>query len=144
MMNYLGVNRFQELVDEDDENDESEEESNSGTGKDKTKYSINGIGEYAKRNLATELVKLYIEKNPEMSASEVVDIWKSLGNFVSHFIETQEDYDKRTDKSPRVNAIQCNGETIYVSTNGWGGQGIMDSLINAIPVDWNLKVEKLL
>ena len=144
MMNYLGVNRFQELVDEDDENDESEEENNSGTGKDKTKYSINGIGEYAKRNLATELVKLYVEKNPEMSASEVVDIWKSLGNFVSHFIETQEDYDKRTDKSPRVNSIQCNGETIYISTNGWGGQGIMDSLINAIPEDWNLKVEKLL
>lgn len=144
MMNYLGVNRSQELVDEDDENDESEEESNSGTGKDKTKYSINDIGEYAKRNLATELVKLYIEKNPEMSASEVVDIWKSLGNFVSHFIETQEDYAKRTDKSPRVNAIECNGENIYVSTNGWGGQGIMDSLINAIPEDWNLKVEKLL
>lgn len=146
MMNYLGVNRFQELVDEDDENDESEEENNSGTGKDKTKYSINGIGEYAKRNLATELVKLYVEKNPEMSASEVVDTWKSLGSFVPHFIATEVEYennDTRKDKQDRVKVIQCNGENIYVSTHGWGGQGIMDSLINAIPEDWNLKVEKL-
>lgn len=144
MMNYLGVNRLQEFVEEDDENDDSEEENNSGTGKDKTKYAINGNGKYAKKNLATELVKLYVENNPEMSALDVVSKWKSLGYFVSHFIETQEDYDKRTDKSPRVNTIQCNGEIIYVSTNGWGGQGIMDSLINAIPEDWNLKVEKLL
>lgn len=144
MMNYLGVKHLQEFVEEDDENDDSEEENNSGTGKDKTKYAINGNGKYAKKNLATELVKLYVENNPEMSALDVVSKWNSLGYFVSHFIETQEDYDKRTDKSPRVNAIQCNGETIYVSTNGWGGQGIMDSLINAIPEDWNLKVEKLL
>lgn len=144
MMNYLGVKRLQEFVEEDYENEDSEEGSNNSTNKDKTKYSINGIGEYAKRNLATELVRLYVEKNPEKSASEVVGIWKSLGYFVPHFIETQEDYDKRTDISPRVNTIQCNGETIYVSSNGWGGQSIMDNLINAIPEDWNLKVEKLL
>lgn len=144
MMNYLGVNRLQEFVEEDDENDDSEEENNSGTSKDKTKYAINGNGKYAKKNLATELVKLYVENNPEMSAFDVVSKWESLGKFVSHFIETQEDYNKRMDKSPRVNTIQCNGEIIYVSTNGWGGQGIMDSLINAIPKDWNLKVEKLL
>ena len=53
-------------------------------------YSINGIGKYPKRRLATELIKLYIEQNPTLSASQVVEKWKSLGNFVSHFVETQE------------------------------------------------------
>ena len=134
MMKQLDV----ELVVASDEDVEEYENS-----KDNTKYSINGIGSYAKRSLSTELVKVYISQHPEMPATEVVNKWKNLGNFVSHFIETQDEYDKRTDQNPRVNIIQCNGEYIYVSTNGWGGQGVMDSLIGAIPKDWNLNVEKI-
>ena len=135
MMDKLG------LVPIDDEEDVEDEDI--GTGRDKTKYSINGVGKYSKRHLATELIKLYIEQNPTLSASQVVEKWKSLGNFVSHFVETQEDYDVRTDKEPRVNVLKCGNENIYVSTNGWGGQGVMDSLISAIPGNWNLKVEKI-
>lgn len=135
MMDKLG------LVPIDDEEDVEDEDI--GTGRDKTKYSINGVGKYPKRRLATELIKLYIEQNPTLSASQIVEKWKSLGNFVSHFVETQEDYDVRTDKEPRVNVLKCGNENIYVSTNGWGGQGVMDSLISAIPGNWNLKVEKI-
>jgi len=134
MMKHLKV----ELLSESDVDVEDDE-----NGKDNTKYSINGSGSYAKRSLSTELVKAYISQHPEMPATEVVNKWKSLGRFVSHFIETQDEYDTRTDRNPRVNIIQCNGDNIYVSTNGWGGQGVMDSLINAIPKDWNLNVEKI-
>ena len=134
MMKHLNV----ELLSESDVDVEDDE-----NGKDNTKYSINGSGSYAKRSLSTELVKAYISQHPEMPATEVVNKWKSLGRFVSHFIETQDEYDTRTDRNPRVNIIQCNGDNIYVSTNGWGGQGVMDSLINAIPKDWNLNVEKI-
>ena len=134
MMKHLKVELLSE-IDVDVEGDEN--------GKDNTKYSINGSGSYAKRSLSTELVKAYISQHPEMPATEVVNKWKSLGRFVSHFIETQDEYDTRTDRNPRVNIIQCNGDNIYVSTNGWGGQGVMDSLINAIPKDWNLNVEKI-
>ena len=139
MMKYLGVSFVSEII-EDTENNTDESEANE---KDNTRYSINGNGSYAKRALSTELVKEYIKQHSELSAVEVVNEWKKLGKFVSHFIETQNEYDARTDKNPRVNTIQCNGEYIYVSTNGWGGQGVMDSLINAIPQEWNLKVEKL-
>ena len=134
MMKHLKV----ELLSESDVDVEDDE-----NGKDNTKYSINGSGSYAKRSLSTELVKAYISQHPEMPATEVVNKWKSLGRFVSHFIETQDEYDTRTDRNPRVNIIQCNGDNIYVSTNGWGGKGVMDSLINAIPKDWNLNVEKI-
>lgn len=134
MIKHLKV----ELLSESDVDVEDDE-----NGKDNTKYSINGSGSYAKRSLSTELVKAYISQHPEMPATEVVNKWKSLGRFVSHFIETQDEYDTRTDRNPRVNIIQCNGDNIYVSTNGWGGQGVMDSLINAIPKDWNLNVEKI-
>lgn len=138
MMKHLKVELLSESDDESDDDVDDE-----GNGKDNTKYSINGSGSYAKRSLSTELVKAYISQHPEMPATEVVNKWKSLGRFVSHFIETQDEYDTRTDRNPRVNIIQCNGDNIYVSTNGWGGQGVMDSLINAIPKDWNLNVEKI-
>lgn len=142
MMDYLNISKFDNNEDDIDDGDDTEIEVGN-MGKDMTRYAINGVGKYAKKNLAAELVKLYITQNPTLSASEVVGNWKSLGKFVSHFVETQEEYDTRTDKEPRVRVLMCNNENIYVSTNGWGGQGIMDSLISAIPESWNLKVEKL-
>ena len=142
MMEYLDVSKFENSEEDIDDDDDTEIE-NGATGKDRTRYTINGVGKYAKKNLAAELIKLYIAQNPALSASKVVEKWKSLGKFVSHFVETQEEYDTRTDKEPRVIILQCNNENIYVSTNGWGGQGIMDNLIKAIPESWNLKVEKI-
>ena len=142
MMNYLNIFKFDNNEDDIDDSDDTEIEAGN-MGKDMTRYSINGVGKYAKKNLAAELVGLYITQNPTLSASEVVGNWKSLGKFVSHFVETQEEYNTRTDKEPRVRVLMCGNENIYVSTNGWGGQGIMDSLISAIPESWNLKVEKL-
>ena len=142
MMNYLNIFKFDNNEDDIDDSDDTEIEAGK-MGKDMTRYSINGVGKYAKKNLAAELVRLYITQNPTLSASEVVGNWKSLGKFVSHFVETREEYNTRTDKEPRVRVLMCGNENIYVSTNGWGGQGIMDSLISAIPESWNLKVEKL-
>ena len=139
MMSHMGVSSVSESVKNID-NNADETEANE---KDHTKYSINGNGSYAKRALSTELVREYIKQHSELSATKVVNQWKKLGKFVSHFIETQDEYDRRKDKEPRVNIIPCNGENIYISTNGWGGQGVMDSLINAIPQEWNLRVEKL-
>lgn len=142
MMDFLGVSKFENNKEDIDDDDDTERE-NGGTGKDRIRYTINGVGEYAKKNLAAELVKMYIAQNPTLSASEVVEKWKSLGKFVSHFVESQEEYDIRTDKEPRVRILQCGNENIYVSINGWGGQAIIDSLISTIPEGWNLKVEKI-
>lgn len=142
MMDYLSISKFDNNEDDIDDGDDTEIEVGN-MGKDTTRYAINGVGKYAKKNLAAELIKLYITQNPTLSASEVVGNWKSLGKFVSHFVETQEEYNTRTDKEPRVRVLMCGNENIYVSTNGWGGQGIMDSLISAIPENWNLQVEKL-
>ncbi len=141
MMDTLGVKLFSETTNDMDEEDEDEE--NNGQSKDFTKYAINGGSPVAKRIAAATLVKQYISDHPELSANEVVSRWRALGSFVSHFIETQAEYDTRTDREPRVKTIDCHGETIYVSTNGWGGQGIMDSLLAAIPDDWNLRVDKI-
>lgn len=114
MMDYLNIFKFENNEDDIDDNDDSEIEAGN-MGKDMTRYSINGVGKYAKKNLAAELVKLYITQNPTLSASEVVGNWKSLGKFVSHFVETQEEYNTRTDKDPRVKVLMCDNENKQIS-----------------------------
>ena len=128
------------------ESDNVDDVSEQNDGRDYTKYMINGQGRYSKKMLAYELVKLYIEQHPEMSAFEVVKEWSSLGNIVSHFVELKEAYDSRkgTDKANRVAVVECKGEPIYVSTNGWGGKSKIKELIDAVQSKgWNLSVNEI-
>ena len=128
------------------ESDNVDDASEQNDGRDYTKYKINGQGRYSKKMLAYELVKLYVEQHPEMSAFEVVKEWSSLGNIVSHFVELKEAYDSRkgTDKANRVAIVECKGEPIYVSTNGWGGKLKIQELIDAVQSKgWNMSVNEI-
>ena len=127
------------------DNDEEDDENTDGIlGKDYTKYSINGEGRYAKKNIATELIKKYCSEHTEMTAKEVVAEWKPL-NLVNHFIETQEEFDKRQDKKDRMNVIVHNGDNIYVSRNGWGGKSKMEELKDALSKkDWGLQISEVI
>lgn len=128
------------------ESDNVDDASEQNDGRDYTKYMINGQGRYSKKMLAYELVKLYVEQHPEMSAFEVVKEWSSLGNIVSHFVELKEAYDSRkgTDKANRVAVVECKGEPIYVSTNGWGGKSKIQELIDALQSKgWNMSVNEI-
>lgn len=128
------------------ESDNVDDASEQNDGRDYTKYMINGQGRYSKKMLAYELVKLYVEQHPEMSAFEVVKEWSSLGNIVSHFVELKEAYDSRkgTDKANRVAVVECKGEPIYVSTNGWGGKSKIQELIDAVQSKgWDMSVNEI-
>lgn len=134
MLDYLDVDMYD---DDDDDNNTSNVKSK------RIKYSINGKGEYAKKYLPAELIKSFIEQNPNLTSSDVIEKWNSLGMFVPHFVENQKDYDIRKDKkTKRTRSVLCGGDMIYVSTR-WSKNNAFDNLINAIPNDWNLKVEKL-
>ena len=128
------------------ESDNVDDASEQNDGRDYTKYMINGQGRYSKKMLAYELVKLYVEQHPEMSAFDVVKEWSSLGNIVSHFVELKEAYDSRkgTDKANRVAVVECKGEPIYISTNGWGGKSKIQELIDAVQSKgWNISVNEI-
>ena len=55
----------------------------SKTGKDYSKYTINGSGPYAKSEAALLAVCKYISDNPTFGAVKIVDEWRRLHNFVS-------------------------------------------------------------
>lgn len=127
-----------------DEVSEDEDDDFTSSGKDRTKYSINGEGRYGKNILATELVRKFVETHPDATASDVVNAFRSLGNLVSHFVELQEEFDQREDQNPRVKSVSCKNENIYVSTNGWGGKDKMQELINGVhSKDWGLTISEI-
>lgn len=118
---------------------------NNQNKKDYTRYSINGEGNYPKKEVATELVKKYIGMNPGISADDVVENWKKLGISVSHFIETEAEYNARTDNDKRSNRIECNGSTVYVTWNGWGGTNKMKELKEAVSKQgWGLNIQEIM
>ncbi len=145
-LNNLGVEEFKDgniPSVEPEEDEDGNQESSPSTGRDYTKFSINGVGNYAKNNLATECVKKYIELNPTKTAEEVLNDWRSLGNIVPHFIESKEQYDARTDNSKRSHEIACGGAVIYVAHNGYGNNGKVLVLMDAVnQKDWGITIQK--
>ena len=145
-LNNLGVEEFKDgnIPSEEPEEDEDGNQALSpSTGRDYTKFSINGVGNYAKNNLAVECVKKYIELNPTKTAEEVLNDWRSLGNIVPHFIESKEQYDARTDNSKRSHELACGGAVIYVAHNGYGNNGKVLVLMDAVnQKNWGITIQK--
>ena len=123
-----------DILNSEDDDLDDDDSGNSKGNRDFTKYAINGEGKYGKKHIASTIIGKYVEQHPDMPADEAVSKWKTLGNLVSHFVETQTEYDNRTDlpESRRVDKIECNGETIYVSNNGWGTKSKMEELQKAL------------
>ena len=142
----LGVAEFKDgtpSTDDEEEDEDGNPTTSTSTGRDYTKFSVNGVGRYAKNNLASECVKKYIELNPTKTADEVLNDWLSLGNIVPHFVESKEQYDARTDNSKRSHEIPCGGTIIYVAHNGYGSNGKVLVLKDAInQKNWGITVEE--
>ena len=149
LVNIVGENGLRKVSENDFEEYLNEDiEDGDGDGKDHTKYAINGEGRISKRKIAVELVKKYIDKNPTLSAKEVADKWKMLGNEIniSYIVETQEDYnnDTRNTKDRRLEKIICNGEPLWVGTHGWGTVEKMNELKAALSKrNWGLSISEI-
>ena len=111
---YKGVHEAQKAITEFIDN------------KDYTKYSINGQGEYNKRKLVENVVRLIISKG-----GDVMGTLKNLDDkCAKSLLRTQDFYNK--DKSRAVE-LEYNGSSIYIS-NQWGIHNI-PSFIEAVNSD---------
>lgn len=115
-------------------NDESEgdEEETSLNGKDNSTYSINGKGEYVKSRVVIESVKEYIRLNQAMPVQDVLNKWQSLDINIPHLIESETDYNQRSeDGKKRAEAVACGDSILYVAIDGFNRSNI-DGVVNAI------------
>ena len=146
-LNNLDVDVVKDNLDSTEEREEDEDGndiSSPSTGRDYTKFSVNGVGSFGKNNLAAECVKKYIELNPEKTADQVLADWIGLGNIVPHFIESKEQYDARTDNSKRSHEIPCGNTILYVAHNGYGNNGKVQALIDAVnKQNWNITLSEV-
>lgn len=145
-LHNLGLTPIVEDVEEvldDDGNTEG------NPAKDFSKYSLNGEGSYSKGGIVQEALKLYIEKHPQMTDSEVVNNWLSLGVNIPNLVETEEMHNERisvsrdsrvAEKSKQVSL--ADGHVIYVS-NQFNVERITDFINKINATDWNINIVKL-
>jgi hypothetical protein len=137
-LNKLKVKTISEEVVEDEDGNQA-----SSATRNYDKFSVNGVGRYAKNNLAAEAVKKYLELNPDMPIEDVLNNWRSLGYIVPHFIESKSEYDSRTDNSKRSHEIPCGDSVFYVAHNGYGANGKTELLIETVnSKDWGITLAR--
>lgn len=142
-LNNLGVSTVNNSPAGNPIEDEDGNEQSS-IGRDYTKFSVNGAGKYPKNNLAAACMRKYIELNPTLTADAVLTNWRSLGYIVPHFVESKEEFDSRTDNSKRSFEIECADTVIYVAHNGYGSNGKVYELIEAVnKQNWGITLAKV-
>ena len=143
LLQNLGVMPVEDVT-EDDTFEDEDGNTVSSSGRDYSKFSINGIGKFGKNKLASECMKKYIELNPDMPVEDVLANWRKLGNIVPHFVESKEEYESRTDNSRRSYGIPCGDSVIYVTHDGFGNNGKVFTLIEAVNnMDWGITLSKV-
>lgn len=142
----LGIEKMNEsddiLLDENGNTEDSKT-------KDFSRYSLNGNGSYSKGKVVYEAVKLYSQKNPEMTAQNIVDTWLSLSINVPNLIETDDVWNRRkaltkdnTFDSKSKALTLNNGEIIHIS-NQFNVSRIEEFINRVNAQSWNIRIEKL-
>lgn len=153
----LGVSFADEVKDDfDDEDQEDDEENsnitmggtNSSNGRDYSKYSINGMGSFNKRQVPAECVKIFIQLNSEMSSANVIETWQALG-IKKYFVENSKQHEERGQSSndpifdSRSYPVELsNGEIIYVD-NQFGLTRFENFMKKVNAQDWGIHIEKI-
>lgn len=126
------------------------EEEEENTSDNKLKYSINGENPISGRKIALEVMKKYVNIFNQQTPQQVVDEWNTLGIKVTHFVETEDEYNSRTDQSLRAQSVEWgDGNKVYVTTHGWVYNtndqykvSTIKQLIEAVNAkNWGIKVD---
>ncbi len=135
-----------DTVEDEDSPEDPSTSSNPGQ-RDRSKYSINGEGKNNKRQTVLRSLRKFVENNPELTAHEVIEKWKSVNPDIPFFILTTTEFENRISEMPgqrnRYWSVTVgNGEKVYI-TNQWGAgrmSGFVDLINNS---DLGIHIEKV-
>lgn len=145
----LGLDAIEIDIDSIDDEDTPEDDSTPNTPgqKDRSRYSINGEGKYNKRQTVLRSLRKYIENNPTMTATEVIENWNSVNPQLPYFILSADEYEARvsdlkTQRDRYWSVAAANGDKVYI-TNQWNVPRI-NSFIELINnSDFGIHIEKV-
>ena len=145
----LGLDAIEIDIDSIDDEDTPEDGSTPNTPgqKDRSRYSINSEGKYNKRQTVLRSLRKYIENNPTMTATEVIENWNSVNPQLPYFILSADEYEARvsdlkTQRDRYWSVAAANGDKVYI-TNQWNVPRI-NSFIELINnSDFGIHIEKV-
>lgn len=145
----LGLDTIEIDIDSIDDDDTPEDGSTPNTPgqKDRSRYSINGEGKYNKRQTVLRSLRKYIENNPTMTATEVIENWKSVNPQLPYFILSADEYEARvselkTQRDRYWSVAAANGEKVYI-TNQWNVPRINNFIELINNSDFGIHIEKV-
>ena len=135
-----------DTVEDEDSPEDPSTSSNPGQ-RDRSKYSINGEGKNNKRQTVLRSLRKFVENNPELTAHEVIEKWKSVNPDIPFFILTTTEFENRISemlgqRNRYWSVTVGNGEKVYI-TNQWGAgrmSGFVDLINNS---DLGIHIEKV-
>ena len=144
-----------ELIENEDgdlEGDDLNTDDNvvSSSKRDHSRFSINGEGLFKKSAIAAEVMKRYINDNPNLTVDEIALNWGKLDNVVAHLVQTEAEYNDYVQSSKEGEAVQrrfiklelSQGRIIYVS-NQFTPSRVEKLSIAVEQLGWPYKIEKI-
>lgn len=132
---------------EDEDTPEDGSTPNTPGQKDRSRYSINGEGEYNKRQTVLRSLRKYVENNPTMTAAEVIENWNSVNPQLPYFILSADEYEARvsdlkTQRDRYWSVAAANGDKVYI-TNQWNVPRINNFIELINNSDFGIHIEKV-
>lgn len=128
----------------------TDDNATSSSKRDYSRFSINGDGRFKKSEIAAEVMKRYINDNPNLTADEIASNWGKLDNIVARLVQTEAQYNDYAQSSKEAEAVQrrfiklelSQGSIIYVS-NQFNPSRVERLSIAIEQLGWPYKIKRI-
>lgn len=132
---------------EDEEPLDGEASENSQSQRDLSRYSINGEGKNNKRQTVLRSLRKYVEANPSLTATQVIEKWNAVNPQLPYFILSTSEHEARIADLPNQRDRYCSvttgdGEKVYI-TNQWNANRIREFMNLVNSSDLGIHIEKV-
>lgn len=132
---------------EDEEPLDGEATENSQSQRDLSRYSINGEGKSNKRQTVLRSLRKYVEANPSLTATQVIEKWNAVNPQLPYFILSASEYEARIADLPNQrdrywSVTTGDGEKVYI-TNQWNANRISEFMDLVNSSDLGIHIEKV-
>lgn len=132
---------------EDEEPLDDEASENSQSQRDLSRYSINGEGKNNKRQTVLRSLRKYVEANPSLTATQVIEKWNAVNPQLPYFILSTSEYEARIADLPNQrdrywSVTTGDGEKVYI-TNQWNANRIREFMNLVNSSDLGIHIEKV-
>lgn len=148
LLDNLGVAKGREISTEKIVPTEDIENNTVGGKRDTSRYKVNGSGNYPKTDLATEVMRIYVNNNPGKSVNDIISEWTGLNVAITDIVtdETVHEFKKSKTSDPRFDnrtgKVSIGTDAIFV-TRCWSIENVSDFIAKVNAKPWGIRIENV-